>query len=71
VTGKAVDRVEPISFDRYLERSDQIHAILVDRAFYERQVEASDRQIDALVYELNGQTGEEIAIVEGTTAQTA
>ena len=31
----------------------------------ERQIEATDRQIDALVYELYGLTEEEIAIVEG------
>ena len=30
----------------------------------ERQIEATDRQIDALVYELYGLTEEEIAIVE-------
>ena len=31
----------------------------------QRQIEATDRQIDALVYELYGLTEEEIAIVEG------
>jgi len=31
----------------------------------ERQIEATDRQIDSLVYELYGLTEEEIAIVEG------
>ena len=31
----------------------------------ERQIEATDRQIDAMVYELYGLTEEEIAIVEG------
>jgi len=30
-----------------------------------RQIEATDGQIDALVYELYGLTGEEIRIVEG------
>ncbi|MCA1717126.1 MAG: hypothetical protein LC781_09890 [Actinobacteria bacterium] len=30
-----------------------------------RQIEATDRQIDCLVYELYGLTEEEIAIVEG------
>ena len=33
----------------------------------ERQIEATDRQIDRLVYELYGLTEEEIAIVEETT----
>ena len=37
----------------------------VDRALYERQIEATDRQIDAQVYELYELTGKEIAIVEG------
>jgi hypothetical protein len=31
----------------------------------ERQIEATDGQIDALVYELYGLTEEEIGIVEG------
>ena len=31
----------------------------------ERQIAVTDRQIDALVYELYGLTGEEIKIVEG------
>jgi len=38
--------------------------IPADKALYERQIEATDRQIDALVYELYGLTDEEIAIVE-------
>jgi hypothetical protein len=32
----------------------------------QRQIEVTDRQIDLLVYELYGLTGEEIAIVEQT-----
>jgi hypothetical protein len=32
----------------------------------QRQIEATDEQIDALVYELYGLTEEEIRIVEGT-----
>ncbi|MFH1267652.1 MAG: hypothetical protein ABIK89_18205 [Planctomycetota bacterium] len=32
-----------------------------------RQIEATDRQIDRLVYELYGLSDEEIAIVEQTT----
>ena len=39
--------------------------IPADQRLYERQIEAADRQIDALVYELYGLTEEEIAIVEG------
>jgi len=39
--------------------------IPADKKLYQRQIEATDRQIDALVYELYGLTEEEIAIVEG------
>jgi len=39
-------------------------AIPADEELYQRQIEATDRQIDALVYELYGLSGEEIAIVE-------
>jgi len=39
--------------------------IPADKTLYQRQIAATDRQIDALVYELYGLTGEEIAIVEG------
>jgi len=36
-----------------------------DKTLLQRQIEATDRQIDALVYELYDLTAEEIAIVEG------
>jgi hypothetical protein len=39
-------------------------SISVDKDLYQRQIEATDRQIDALVYELYGLTEEEIAVVE-------
>jgi hypothetical protein len=35
-----------------------------DRELYQRQIDATDRQIDALVYELYALTPEEIEIVE-------
>lgn len=35
------------------------------RTVLQRQIEATDRQIDALVYELYGLTADEIAVVEG------
>jgi hypothetical protein len=38
-----------------------------DRDFYENKCAALDRQIDALVYELYGLTGDEIKIVETVT----
>jgi len=39
--------------------------ILTKKESYQRQIEATDRQIDALVYKLYGLTEEEIAVVEG------
>jgi len=38
--------------------------IPADKELYQRQIETTDRQIDALVYELYGLTEEEIAVVE-------
>jgi len=40
-----------------------------DEIALKRQIEATDRQIDALVYELYGLTEEEIGIVEGVRSQ--
>jgi len=39
-----------------------------DKTLLERQIAATDRQIDKLVYELYGLTADEIAIVEGAGA---
>jgi hypothetical protein len=39
--------------------------IPADKQLYQRQIAATDRQIDALVYALYGLTEEEIEIVEG------
>jgi len=39
--------------------------IPADKDLYQRQIEATDRQIDALVYELYGLTEEEKRVVEG------
>ena len=39
--------------------------IPADKTLYQRQIKATDWQIDALVYELYGLTEEEIGIVEG------
>ncbi len=41
-----------------------------ERASLQRKIQATDMQIDALVYELYGLTPEEIAVVEGTRAAT-
>ena len=38
-----------------------------DKKLYQRQIAATDRQIDALVYELYGLTEKEIKIVEEAT----
>ena len=60
--GKMVALVE-----RMLELHKKLAAATIpaDKALYQRQIEAADRQIDALVYELYGLTEEEIAVVEG------
>jgi len=52
--------------ERMLELHKKLAAasIPADKELYQRQIEATDRQIDALVYELYGLTEEEIAIVE-------
>ena len=36
-----------------------------EKAALQRRIELTDRQIDALVYELHGLTAEEIVMVEG------
>ena len=38
-----------------------------ERTVIERQIEATDREIDRLVYELYGLSEEEIRLVEGAT----
>jgi hypothetical protein len=59
--------------ERMLELHKKLAAanIPADKALYQRQIEATDRQIEALVYELYGLTEEEIAIVEGAAKQEA
>jgi len=54
--------------DRMLELHHKLAAasIPADKELYQRQIVATDRQIDALVYELYGLTEEEIGIVAGT-----
>ena len=46
-------------------RDSAAAAIPADCTLYQRQIEATDRQIDALVYDLYGLSDEEIAIAEG------
>ena len=50
-----------------LHRKLAAASIPADKDLYQRQIEATDRQIDALVYELYGLTEEEIRIVEEAT----
>lgn len=40
-----------------------------DQTILQRQIEATDRQIDRLVYELYGLTEDEIAVIEGSVAR--
>ena len=53
--------------ERMLELHRKLAAASIpdDKKLYQRQVKATDRQIDALVYELYGLTEEEIGVVEG------
>jgi len=53
--------------NRMLTLHQQLAAasIPADKKLYQRQVAATDRQIDALVYELYGLSADEIGIVEG------
>jgi len=60
--------------DSWSTRRDAQHAYAADRtvaatipadkALYQRQIEATDEEVDALVYELYGLTEEEIAVVQ-------
>jgi predicted nucleic acid-binding Zn-ribbon protein len=53
--------------ERMLALHKQLTAAKIEheKTALQRQIEATDRQIDALVYELYGLTEEEIKIVEG------
>jgi hypothetical protein len=48
-----------------LHRQLAAASIPADKDLYQRQIQATDNQIDALVYELYGLTADEIAVVEG------
>jgi len=54
--------------DRMLDLHKRLAAAKTDheRTLLERQISATDREIDRLVYELYGLTEDEIKIVEGT-----
>jgi hypothetical protein len=53
--------------ERMLGLHKKLHAATIpaDKKLYQRRIEATDEETDALVYELYGLTEEEIAIVEG------
>ena len=55
-----------VMVERMLTLHKQLSDVKTDheKTLIERQIEATDRQIDALVYELYGLTEEEIGIVE-------
>jgi hypothetical protein len=57
--------------ERMLDLHKKLAAATIpaDKTLYQRQIEATDRQIDALVYELYGLTEEEIAVVEGRSRE--
>ncbi len=58
---KLVDRM--MGLNKQLSKAKITH----DKMVLQRQIEATDRQIDQLVYELYGLTKKEIAIVEGAS----
>jgi hypothetical protein len=67
----AADKARHDRMVALVERMLELHILQTaartpaDRELYARQIEATDREIDALVYELYGLTAEEIAVVEG------
>lgn len=64
------DRVVAL-VDLMLALHQRLHAAqtAADRELLQRQIDATDAQIDALVYELYGLTEEEVKIIEGTDTQ--
>ena len=66
-TRKAADYEMVALVERMLDVHQKLAAATTpaDKKLYQRQIEATDAEIDALVYELYGLTEEEIAIVEG------
>jgi hypothetical protein len=65
------DKIKHDRLVRLVEAMLQLHPRLAaaqtahDREMIQRQIDATDKQIDALVYQLYGLTDEEIKIVEG------
>ena len=59
------DRMVPL-VETMLDLHRRLPSVSTDheKTLLERQIEATDRQIDTLIYELYGLTGDEIRIVE-------
>ena len=74
---RTIDFTNPADVARHdrmvslVERMLDLHKRVADeqtphvKTVLQRQIEATDQQIDALVYELYGLTEEEVAVVEG------
>ena len=63
--GMATLRVPATGMVMRLHKKLHAATIPAEKKLYQRQIEATDQEIDALVYELYGLTEDEIAIVEG------
>jgi predicted nucleic acid-binding Zn-ribbon protein len=68
------DHTDKSQYNRLVSHVDQMHLLTKklsqaktdhERAALQRQIDASDHQIDKLVYELYELTDEEIQVVEG------
>ena len=59
------DTVAPVRRKLNLNKKRRATSVPADKNLYRRQVEATDEEIDALVYELYGLSEQEIDIVEG------
>jgi hypothetical protein len=65
--GKSESKLVVQLADQHIELQKRIASVKTnhERTILQRQIDATDKQIDRLVYELYGLTEEEIKIVEG------
>ena len=68
-SGQRRIREELIRVLRWLNKKLQGAKLDHEKTVLSRQIEATDKAIDALVYELYGLTAEEIAVVEGVVGK--
>jgi len=68
-SGQRRIREELIRVLRWLNKKLQDAKLDHEKTVLSRQIEATDKAIDALVYELYGLTAEEIAVVEGVVGK--